>query len=133
MNKDREELDRQLEVKNAHFRLPGSNSSVWERLSRRQVHTMRTNLVEAWDGCPRPACFHAHAAEYSRQAFEAARVGSVPPIPAAATELLSYHDPGGAATMSELERLTLTMVNNHDADGKLAHQETRDQMNRRLA
>ena len=58
-------------------------------------------------------------------------IGSVPPLPAAATSLLSYHDPGGASTETELERLTLMMINNHESADKNYAAEDRAQRNAR--
>lgn len=138
MNKDREVIDEQLTSRGANFKLPGSSperggGNVWDRLSRRQRVTMRSMSTDAFDDLSfRPAFFHTHSAEYSRAAYEASHIGSVPPIPREATELLSYADPGGAATETELERLTLTMINNHDADGKAFSSMSRDQTNRSM-
>ena len=132
MNRDREEIDRQLTARNAGFKLPSSSPNVWQRLTSRQRNTMRAMAPEAFDGCPRPAFFNTHAADYSRSAYEASHIGEVPPIPAVATQVLSYADPGGAATMTELERLTLKMINNHEASDKLFAAESRDQTHRRL-
>jgi hypothetical protein len=58
-------------------------------------------------------------------------IGSVPPLPSAAANLLSYHDPGGAATETELERLTLMMINNHESADKAYAAEDRAQRNAR--
>lgn len=113
------------------MQLPGRSPSVWERLSYRDRKLMNSMAPEAFKDLPwRPACFNSHAADYSRTAFECRMIGAVPPLPAEATKLLSYADPGGAATMTELERLTLKMINNHDADEKAFHSMSRDQTNR---
>lgn len=127
MNKDREGIEDQLP-----YKLPGNDgrSNVWDRLSQRDFMLNRATRPENFDGCPRPARFHAQAAEYSTLAMESAMIGSVPPIPAHAAELLSYHDPGGAATMTSLERLTLKMINNHEASDKAWGAEDRAQQNR---
>jgi hypothetical protein len=53
--------------------------------------------------------------------------GSVPPLPAVATQFISYHDPGGASTMTQLEALTLEMINNHESSDKLLGVEAWDQ------
>ena len=133
MNKDREEIERQLQDKqpedaSAHrhkILRPGAN--VWDRLSNQDRRLMKSTSPKAFKGCPVPARFHAHAADYSETAFQAAMIGSVPPLPGRATEMLSYHDPGGASTLTELEALTLKMINNHEASDKLKTRETRDQ------
>jgi len=122
MNKDREELEKQLP-----FRLPGSQTPVWERLSKRDAWLTASTRIEVFKGCPLPARAHAHAAEYSQAAMEAAMIGSVPPLPGEVTAMLSYHDPGGAATKTELEMLTLKMINNHEAQDKAWSVQARDQ------
>ena len=128
VNKDRMTIEEQLPP---DMELPGRSPSVWERLSHRDRKHMNSHAPEAYSDLKwRPACFNAQQSEYSRAAFECRMIGAVPPLPAAAIKVLSYADPGGAATMTELERLTLKMINNHDADEKAFHSMSRDQTNR---
>ena len=80
-----------------------------------------------------PAMAHVHAADYGRTAMECAQFGVVPPLTKRAITHLSYADPGGAATKTHLEALTLKMINNHEASAKRWSVEARDQQNRHLA
>lgn len=134
MNKDRQVLEQLLQDKDSRgrrLRLPGSDSTpVWDRLSKRDHVMIRANSLEALKGCPLPANYHRHAAEYGRTAHEASAIGCVPPLPAKITKMLSYHDPGGAATKTHLEALTLNMINNHDANDKAWAAEDRAEQNR---
>jgi hypothetical protein len=126
MNRDREEIEKQLP-----FKLPGSNKKpVWERLSKRDYMLSQSMRLEAHKGCPLPAFHHTHSANYSQLAMEVAMIGCVPPLPAQATAMLTYHDPGGAATKTDLEMLTLKMINNHESSSKSWAIESRDQQNR---
>ena len=130
MNKDREALEYSLKQQGTPYKLNGR--TVWERLSQKDRTLMKSLSPEAHKSASsRPAFFNMHAAEYGESAFEAAMIGSVPPIPAAATELLSYHDPGGAATATQLELLTLQMINNHESSDKFYAAEDRAQRNDR--
>ena len=131
MNKDREAIEQHLKQRGTPMKLNGRN--VWERLSSRDATLMRAMAVEAFDGCPKPANFHRQQAEFNQASFETGMIGSVPPVPASATELISYHDPGGASTSTELELLTLKMINNHEAADKFYHSEDRAQRNKRAS
>lgn len=128
MNRDREEIEQHLKQRGTPVRLTPNN--VWDRLSKRDAWLMKSMAPEAFEGCPRPANFHRQQAEWNQSHFEAAMYGSVPPIPAAATELISYHDPGGASTATALELLTLETINNHEASDKAYAAEDRAQRNR---
>jgi hypothetical protein len=68
MNRDREEIEKQLP-----FKLPGSNKKpVWERLSKRDYMLSQSMRLEAHKGCPLPAFHHTHSANYSQLAMEVA-------------------------------------------------------------